>query len=93
MLKGVRAHVIVTGLVQRVYYRVMVRQEACTLGITGWVKNRPDGTVEAMFEGEEEKVVKLIDWCRQGTPASKVSSVQIEWGDFRSEYQNFRIIS
>ena len=93
MLQGVRAHVIVTGLVQGVYYRVTVRQEARTLGITGWVKNRPDGTVEAMLEGEKEKVVKLIDWCRQGPPASQVSGVQVEWGDFRGEYQGFRIVS
>ncbi|TEB05344.1 Acylphosphatase [Pelotomaculum schinkii] len=93
MPQAVRAHLIVTGLVQGVYYRATARQEARTLNITGWVKNRTDGAVEAVIEGDRVKVLKFIDWCRQGPPASQVRGVQVEWGDFRGEYQDFSIVS
>jgi acylphosphatase len=93
MSQAVRAHIIVTGLVQGVYYRVTTRQEARTLGITGWVKNRPDGSVEAVMEGEKERVAQLINWCRQGPQDSQVSGVHVEWGNFIGEYQDFRIVS
>ncbi|MDD4237785.1 MAG: acylphosphatase [Desulfotomaculaceae bacterium] len=92
MLQRVRAHLIITGVVQGVYYRVTARQEARALGINGWVKNRPDGAVEAVIEGNREKVVKFIDWSRQGPSASQVSGVQVEWGDFKGEYQGFSIV-
>lgn len=93
MSQAVRAHIIVSGLVQGVYYRVSTKQEALTIGITGWVKNRPDGTVEAMLEGEKQRVAQLIDWCRQGPPDAQVSSVQVDWENFKGEYQDFRIVS
>lgn len=93
MSQDISAHVIVTGRVQGVYYRVSMTQEAHNLGVTGWVKNRPDGAVEAVIEGKREKVVKLIDWCRQGPPASQVTDLQVKWEDFRGEYQDFCIVS
>lgn len=93
MSQVVRAHIIVTGLVQGVYYRATARQEARALGITGWVKNRPEGTVEAMAEGEKNKVEQFIEWCRQGPPDSQVSSVQVEWEDTMGGYRDFRIVS
>lgn len=92
MSQAVRAHIIVTGLVQGVYYRVTMKQEARTLGINGWVKNRPDKSVEAVIEGDKERVDQLINWCRQGPPDSQVSAVQVEWGNFIGEYQAFRIV-
>lgn len=91
MQQNVRAHLIITGLVQGVYYRVSARKEALALGLTGWIKNRPDGAVEAAIEGNREKAVKFIDWCRQGPPKSQVSDVQLEWEDYKGEYQDFRI--
>lgn len=93
MQKAVRAHLIITGMVQGVYYRVTARQKARTFDITGWVKNRPDGAVEAVVEGNAENIMKSIDWCRQGPPASRVSHVQVEWEDFRGEFQAFSIVS
>jgi acylphosphatase len=93
MPQSVRARLMVTGVVQGVYYRATARQEARTLGITGWVKNRTDGAVEAVIEGDRVNVLKFIDWCRQGPPASQVRDVQVEWGDFRGEYQDFSIVS
>lgn len=92
MLTAVRAHLIITGVVQGVYYRVTAREKARTLDITGWVKNRPDRAVEAVAEGNMENVVKFIDWCRQGPPASKVSHVEVTWEDFRAEFKAFEII-
>ena len=93
MPQSVRAHLIITGVVQGVYYRATARQEARTLGITGWVKNRTDGAVEAVIEGDRVRVLKFIDWFRQGPPAAQVRDVQVEWGDFRGEYQDFSIVS
>jgi acylphosphatase len=93
MSQVVRAHIIVTGVVQGVYYRAATRQEARSLGINGWVKNRPDGTVEAVFEGEMKKVEQLIDWCRQGPPHAHVNGVHVEWEDSIGEYRDFRIVS
>lgn len=92
MLNNVKAHLIITGLVQGVYYRVTARQEARTLGITGWVKNRQDGAVEAVIEGNRESILKFIDWCRQGPPGAQVSHVKVDWENFRGEYQRFRIV-
>jgi acylphosphatase len=92
MQQNVRARLVITGVVQGVYYRVTARKVALNSGITGWIKNRPDGAVEALIEGNRDKILKFIDWCRQGPPAAQVSDVQVEWGDFKGEYQNFSII-
>ena len=62
-----RAHVIVRGRVQGVGYRWEARSRAASLGVSGWVKNRPDGNVEAVFEGAAERVELLLRWCRRGT--------------------------
>lgn len=86
-----RAHVIVSGKVQGVYFRAETRDQAAALGVAGWVRNRPDGTVEGVFEGTKENVEKLIHWCRQGPPRAKVSGVQAEWQDYRGEFNNFVI--
>lgn len=61
-----RAHVYVSGRVQGVFFRATTRDEARSRGITGWVKNLPDGRVEAVFEGEEKKVQEMIDFCHEG---------------------------
>ena len=71
----VRIHAFVSGRVQGVYYRAETRQQASQLGLTGWVRNLPDGRVEVLAEGEEQRVRELIAWCRQGPPRSRVDEV------------------
>lgn len=90
MSKG-RAHVIISGKVQGVYFRAGTRDQALALGVAGWVRNRPDGTVEGVLEGDREKVEELIRWCRQGPPRAAVSGVQIEWEDYRGGFNGFEI--
>ncbi|MCL6636134.1 MAG: acylphosphatase [Peptococcaceae bacterium] len=86
-----RAHVIISGKVQGVYYRAWTREQALALGVAGWVRNRPDGTVEGVFEGEREAVEKLTVLCRQGPPRAAVSGVQVEWEEYRGEFPRFEI--
>jgi acylphosphatase len=85
----VRAHVIVHGRVQGVYYRSYAVDEAKALGIKGWISNIEGGLVEAVFEGEEEAARKMIDWCWQGSPSSMVTNVEVEWGEATGEFLDF----
>ena len=61
-----RAHVIVHGLVQGVWFRASTKEEAIRMGVNGWVRNMPDGTVEALFEGEKKKEEERVGWWRKG---------------------------
>ncbi|MFA4885725.1 MAG: acylphosphatase [Desulfotomaculaceae bacterium] len=90
-MSNVRAHVIISGMVQGVYFRAETRDQALALGVTGWVKNKPDGIVEGLFEGEREDVEKLISWCRQGPPEAEVSDVTVSWESYRGEFPKFKI--
>jgi acylphosphatase len=72
-----RARVRVRGAVQGVFFRVETRDRARSLGISGWVWNRPDGTVEAVFEGDPERVESMIDWCRRGPRGADVDEVEV----------------
>ncbi len=67
----------VAGLVQGVYFRDYAQKEARSLELSGWVRNRPDGTVEAVLEGEEEQVGQMIAWLHIGSPQAEVSEVQV----------------
>jgi acylphosphatase len=80
----------VSGLVQGVYFRAETRERARTLGIAGWVRNTADG-VEAVFEGEDEHVDALVDWCRRGPRGARVDRLEVEWEEPASE-QGFRIV-
>ncbi len=73
----VRARVIVSGRVQGVFFRDSTQRQATRLGVRGWVRNRPDGTVEAAMEGSRHAVGELIDWCRTGPPRAAVTGVEI----------------
>lgn len=90
-MSQVRARVIIEGRVQGVFFRDSTRQEAQRLGVTGWVRNRRDGSVEALLEGEEEKVQALIRWCEHGPPLAQVRRVSVEWEDYQGEFKGFRI--
>ncbi|MFQ6080308.1 MAG: acylphosphatase [Candidatus Bathyarchaeia archaeon] len=87
----VRAHVFVSGRVQGVFFRSETRYEANRRNVTGWVRNLPDGRVEAVFEGERGDVEKLIEFCRRGPPGARVTKVQVFWEDHRGEFKDFRI--
>lgn len=76
-----RLHLIVTGRVQGVYYRGATRDKARPLGLSGWVRNCSDGSVEIMAEGEEERLGELLRWCHDGPPAARVDSVEASWDD------------
>jgi len=70
-----RRRVVVHGNVQGVFFRASCQQEAVRHGVAGWVSNRPDGAVEAVFEGDEVAVEAMVAWCRQGPPRAQVSDV------------------
>jgi acylphosphatase len=69
-------HVIVRGRVQGVGFRYAAATRASSLGLGGWVRNRPDGTVEAVFEGPRERVESMVDWCRRGPSGARVDTVE-----------------
>ena len=71
-------HVIISGEVQGVWFRASTKQKAEELGLTGWVRNTPNGCVEAIFEGEEDIVNKMVDWCYNGPPMAKVDNVEVK---------------
>ncbi len=72
----VRVHLFISGLVQGVGYRAAAMQTARRLGLSGWVRNLPDGRVEAVAEGEREAVDAFVAWCRHGPPAARVEAVE-----------------
>jgi len=87
----VRAHVYVSGLVQGVFFRAETKAEATRLGVKGWVRNLPDGRVEAVFEGDEEAVKRMIDFCKVGPPGAVVEEVKVIPEDYRGEFNRFEI--
>ena len=88
---NVRAHVFVNGEVQGVFFRSRIRQEADTRNVKGWVRNRADGRVEAVFEGEETAVKALVDFCKRGPPGARITNVDLSWEDYGNEFRNFEI--
>jgi acylphosphatase len=83
----VTRHLVITGLVQGVWYRESLREVADSLGVTGWARNRLDGSVEAMLQGEAEQVDTLVEWCRRGPPLARVNNVEVSEGD--GDYDRF----
>jgi acylphosphatase len=75
----VRAHVFVSGLVQGVSFRWYAIQNARRLGVAGWVRNLPDGRVEAVYEGPGQPVDEMVAWSHQGPPSARVNDVEVSW--------------
>ena len=86
-----RAHITVSGRVQGVFFRQTTKREADNLGVKGWARNLPDGSVEAVFEGEEEVVKMLVDFCKHGPSRAKVSKVDLTWETYTGEFRAFSI--
>lgn len=86
-----RAHVFVSGRVQGVFFRADTRDKAGELGLRGWVRNLSDGRVEAVFEGEEDKVKEMIEWCHMGPRYASVSRVEVEVGELTGEFRSFKV--
>lgn len=81
----------IRGRVQGVWYRASTRQEARRHGLAGWVKNRPDGTVEVLVQGDPEAVEALRRWCGQGPPMARVQGVEVEPVSPRPELEDFHV--
>ncbi len=84
-------HILVHGRVTGVYFRAAAQREAKRLGITGWVRNRSDGSVEMLAEGEEDAVKELIGWAHHGPSAARVEDVDVRYRSYTGEYSDFRI--
>ena len=87
----VRAHAVFEGRVQGVFFRASTKECADSLGLTGWVRNLPDGCVEAVFEGEEAKVQRALDLCSVGRSAIRVDSKRVKLSDATGEFDDFAI--
>lgn len=91
MQKKVRAHIIVSGRVQGVYFRQKIAKQAKRLDILGWVRNLNNGKVEAVLEGAKEDVQKIIDWAKKGPLLARVLNLDIKWQEHKGEFSNFEI--
>lgn len=92
MGENARARLVIEGRVQGVWFRDSTRRKAIELGVTGWVKNRFDGAVEALAEGNIEAVNRFIDWCHEGPPHAIVRQVNITREEWQGEFNSFDIV-
>ena len=86
-----RAHLWIEGRVQGVFFRASTRKKAQKLGVDGWVRNLPDGRVEAVFEGKQGEVNKAISWCNRGPRSARVEDVDLSWEEPQGE-SGFRVV-
>ncbi len=86
-----KATIIVSGVVQGVYYRHSTKVKADELGLTGYVRNLIDGSVEVVAEGEEENVERLIEWCKQGPRGARVDHIDVEWDEPSSGFEDYSV--
>ncbi len=92
MEKKARVHVVISGRVQGVFFRMETKYAAERIGAYGWVRNLPDGTVEAVIEGDEEKVEALLKWCEQGPPSARVDRIDKKREEHRGEFERFDVV-
>ena len=86
-----RVQALISGRVQGVFFRAYTRDQAVARGLTGYVRNLPDGRVFAVFEGDREKIESMLAWCRQGPPYAAVDEVLTEWQPYQGEFPDFRV--
>ncbi len=87
----VRVEVRLTGRVQGVWFRQSTKKTAEQYDVSGWCRNNSDGSVEAVFEGEESAVKSVIEWCKDGPELARVDDLQIEWKKSTGEFERFFI--
>ncbi len=87
-----RIHILIFGDVQGVFFRAGVQGEARKLGLMGWARNKPDGSVEVVAEGEPQALEKLLRWCRHGPAGASVSSCESEYLAGTGEFERFEIV-
>lgn len=87
-----RAHVFISGRVQGVFFRAETRDLARRLGVTGWVRNLWDGRVEAVFEGEDWAVERMVAWCQRGPRGAHVDDVEATYEGYTGEYDSFSVV-
>ncbi|MFA6413375.1 MAG: acylphosphatase [Syntrophales bacterium] len=87
-----RIHVIISGRVQGVAFRAATREAAIALNLSGWVKNLPDGRVEAVFEGEDGQVELMRRWCDHGPPLARVTGIAASAEYYAGEFRDFTIL-
>ena len=92
MPKQVRASVVITGKVQGVCFRAETQRAAKQRNVQGWVGNRSNGSVEAVFEGDEPSVKAMLEWCWQGSPSSRVQYVDVRWETYVGDFDRFDIV-
>jgi len=86
-----RVHVIVEGKVQGVFFRQHTKEEAQLRNLKGWIRNLPDGRVEAIFEGESKAIEEIIEFCKTGPRNAYVTKIDIKYEEYRGEFDNFKI--
>jgi len=87
-----QAHIRIYGQVQGVFFRSYAKEVADRLGLVGWVKNNPDGSVETVAEGSKEKLEEFVKWCKKGPSGAMVEKVEVKWGEKSEDYDQFEII-
>jgi acylphosphatase len=87
-----RVQLIVRGRITGVFFRAATQREARRLGITGWVRNRPDGNVEIVAEAEEDAIREMVSWAQHGPSAARVDDVDVRWRSYTGEFSDFRIV-
>ena len=86
-----RANICVSGRVQGVYYRAFARDIAHYIGLRGWVRNLPDGRVEALFEGGKEEIELAINQCYSGPPGARVDNIDVRWEEYKGDLSGFEV--
>ncbi len=86
-----RAHVLVSGMVQGVFFRASARDMAIGLGVKGFVRNTMAGKVEAVFEGDKGDVQRLVSFCTKGPPGAHVDDIDVRWEEYRGEFSGFEV--
>jgi len=87
-----RYHMIIQGRVQLVLFRISTQDKAKKLGLTGWCRNKQDGTVEILVEGDEKNMTSFRDWCKKGPFLAKVNSIQEKEEIYQGEFNTFSIM-
>jgi len=86
-----QVHMVISGRVQGVFFRGAAAQEARALGLSGWVRNLPDGRVAIVAEGGRRNLEMLLAWAHQGPPAARVEEVEVEWSEYEGKLDGFEV--